>query len=387
MRVVSVDKLSPGQIVGRPLLDTDGNILLNQDVALTDAYIRAVQSKGFTRIYIKDPDAFEEVELDEDLDPVTRAKAIGALKETFKSIEHQLPPLQKLQQSKLEDVCKSETMRALMGSKGVLGDVHEAVSAILEEVLTRSTLAGLVTIRNSDTKQHEHAIDVCVVSVMIGRALRLPYARLKQLATGCLLHDIGKIFVDPAADPIRKVRQHTLLGYELLKNNEDSDILAPHVALEHHERQDGSGEPRALIGSNTVERDRSLPPPVPTLIGEVAAVANLYDNLLAGSAEQAPMTPDAAIPVIRNAAGAHLNQEIVQKFVEVTPVFPRGAEVFVRAGDYRGCIAFVSEVHREALDRPTIIIFKDQRGQPVAPIEVNLREEADVELRLITDEG
>ncbi|MBI4556980.1 MAG: HD domain-containing protein, partial [Candidatus Hydrogenedentes bacterium] len=266
MRIVSVGNLTPGQVVGRPIVDAGGKVLLNRDVVLTPEYIRALQAKEFSTIYVKGGENEPDVALDEDIDPAIRARAIKALGDTFKTIEHQLQGLRKQSFDDLTKVCASTSMRALFGKGGPIAEVFSTVNGILDEVLTRSTLAGLTSIKSADSQAYNHSIDVCVVGIMIGRAVGMTDARLKQLAVGCLLHDIGKVFVDRAANEVTQVRQHTLLGYELLKNADDPEIMAPHVALEHHERQDGNGEPRGLVGSNTIERDRALPPPIPTLI-------------------------------------------------------------------------------------------------------------------------
>jgi HD-GYP domain-containing protein (c-di-GMP phosphodiesterase class II) len=62
---------------------------------------------------------------------------------------------------------------------------------------------------------------------MIANAIGLGSRETQQLAVGCLLHDIDKLFVVPSASELSKVRQPTLLGYEILKNSPSSDILAP----------------------------------------------------------------------------------------------------------------------------------------------------------------
>jgi HD-GYP domain-containing protein (c-di-GMP phosphodiesterase class II) len=216
---------------------------------------------------------------------------------------------------------------------------------------------------------------------MIAKAINLPPDRMRQLAVGCLLHDIGKLFVDPHQNRLSQVRQHTLLGYELLKNSTSSDILAPRVALEHHEWQDGTGEPRGLRGSNTIERNRNVSGPVPTLVGEIAAVANLYDNLLSGSPSQPPMAPDQVVMAIRTAGGTNLNKEIVTLFLRLVPVFPLGTEVLVRGGELRGFTAIVKEVRPDQLDRPTIIVFKDAKGNFISPTEIDLSNKPEITIR------
>ncbi len=381
MRLVNVKNLRPGLVVGRVVLDDMGRPLLNSGVQLTENYIKALQLKGFERIYVADPESAVDVPPDEDLDPETRARAFQTLHQSIKTIEKQVTALREKSFDDLKSACGSDSIRTLVSEKGPLANLKSVVDAILDEILTRRTLGGLASIRSADAEIYQHSIDVCVVSIMIGKTAGIRDHHLKPLALGSLLHDIGKVFVDPAADQRRALRQHTLLGYELLKNSDEPDLLAPHVALEHHERQDGSGEPRGLIGSNTIERNRELPPPIPTLLGEITAVANVYDNLCSGTGGKPPMSPDTALSAIRDAAGPHLNKAVVAAFFRVVPVFPRGAEILVRSGPYRNFTGIVVEVRREQLDKPLTVLTRDSHGKAIAPVELDLLKEADVVIR------
>lgn len=371
-------------IIGRSLLDEDGKVLLNTNVSLNETYIASLSDKGIPSVYIKNLEE-EAIDLapDEDLDKAVRAHAIEVLRDTFENIENELADLRDQSFDSVQEALSSRSIRALTGSDGPLSDIGAVVAEIFKDVLTRSTLAGLTSVKSEDTRLHNHCIDVCVVAIMIGKTIELPAERMRQLATGCLLHDIGKLFIDKTANDVSQVRQHTLLGYELLKNNED--LLAPHVAFEHHERQDGSGEPRGLVGGNTIHRNRNLKPPVPTLIGEIAAVANVYDNLLSGSASRPPMTPEVVLQTMDSAAGTHLNKAIVHAFRRVVPVYPLGTDVLVRGATtvdkYHNFRGIVSRVNPNALDKPIVLLTKDNRGKGIEVTEIDLLKETSLSLR------
>ncbi|MBI4557410.1 MAG: hypothetical protein HY706_07500, partial [Candidatus Hydrogenedentes bacterium] len=129
------------------------------------------------------------------------------------------------------------------------------------------------------------------------------------------------------------------------------------------------------------ERDRALPPPIPTLIGEIGAVANVYDNLMSGSPSRPPMPPDTTLQAIRSAAGTHLNRAVVVAFLRVVPVYPLGTEVLVRSERYRGFSGLVTRVNVARLDKPTILLLHDAQGNTIAPVELNLNTEPDLEIR------
>lgn len=381
MRLVSATELKAGWIVGRAVLDATGRVLLQEGVVLSDPYIEALRAKGYTQLYIRDPEDLVEVDIEENVSPAVRIMAFQTLRDTYVAIEKEVTTLRVQSQKQIVEAFSSENVKVLLSEKGFLTSIISIASSILEEVLSRGILAGLTSIKSADTLAYDHGIDTCAVAIMIGSVAGLDNVRLRQLAVGALLHDIGKIFIEPTVQGKARIMQHTKLGYELLKNTENPDLMSPFVAYEHHEHQDGSGLPRGLRGSNTLKRDRRLPPPVPTIVGEIAAVANMYDNLLSGSDRHEPMTPDKTIKVIRDAAGKIFNKEVVAAFVRVVPVYPQGTEVIICDGKYRNFVALVSRVNRSALDRPVITLTRDNHGQRIAPEEIDLNRVRDIEIR------
>lgn len=371
MRIVPVDKLKPGQQIGRVLMDETGRVLLNKGVRLTESYIAILRGKCYRQVCIQDAHEGDiEVECEEDLSPALRSFALHTIRTAFQDIEKELDVLRDASLDDVAKVCSSDHIQALMGTTGPLASVHEVVSQILNEVMTRSTLAGLTSIKGQDARLFDHSIDVCVVAIMIGHTVHLRGAHLNELATGCLLHDIGMLFVRRGLDERQRIRHHTKLGYELLRSSPNPDLMAPHVAYEHHEHQDGTGLPRGLKSTNTLRRERGGGTPVPALIGEIAAVANVYDNLLSGDEHRPPMAPDEALAEMGRQAGTILNREVVSSFRRVVPVYPRGTQVVLRGEPYNNFLGIVSRVDPDHLDRPAVILVRDGRRKRITPTEI-----------------
>lgn len=382
MNVLLVDQLKPGFLVARDLVDANGRILLAKGVSLTAEYIEALREKGYSRLYVKEEDQ-PDVDAEEDISIIVRSRAIESLRETFDSIERELSSLRARSHEEFLKAINSQNIRALVNQKALLEKVRRLASDIIDDVLTRRTLAGLTTLKSRDGALYDHSLDVTAVAIMIGSAVNLPTSRMSQLAGGCLLHDIGMLFIPRDEDEQRRIRHHTTLGYELLKATDESEILAPYVAYEHHEHQNGTGLPRGLKGSNQIQRPRGQAGPVLTLIGEIAAVANYYDNLLSGVRGQPPMPPDKAIEDISNLAGPVFNREVVLALRRVAPVYPRGTQVMVRGEPYDRFCGLVSRVNPEQLDRPWIILARDAAGNRIEPDELDTREYPKLSLRTI----
>ncbi len=133
--------------------------------------------------------------------------------------------------------------------------LFEALSE-LEQAYT-FTLEALVAML--DAKEHataQHSQRVSRVSEWMARKLELPPAEIADIATGALLHDIGKISVPdrillkngPLTSEERAIiRGHPEAGYKILRNSKKLEQPAQ-LVLSHHERFDGNGYPRGLRG-------------------------------------------------------------------------------------------------------------------------------------------
>jgi hypothetical protein len=101
-----------------------------------------------------------------------------------------------------------------------------------------------------------HAVRSSVYSIVLGTAIKLPPFKLIELGAAAALHEIGMVRLPPqlymagrALSPQEKksITAHPILGYNLLKDRQ-VPLAVCLAALEHHERMNGSGYPRALTG-------------------------------------------------------------------------------------------------------------------------------------------
>lgn len=122
-----------------------------------------------------------------------------------------------------------------------------------------------------------HAVLVTLIALGLGRRLRVPEDTLCHLTTADLLHDVGELYLDPQTlDPdhhvtIREWRgivAQPVLGFKLLKEVGGVGAEPARAVLEHHERWDGSGYPRGVLGKDT------------SLAGHLLATAEMIAGLL-----------------------------------------------------------------------------------------------------------
>src|SRR5690606_40918653 len=76
------------------------------------------------------------------------------------------------------------------------------------------------TLFRSDNESYLHALNVCIMSSLIGLNLGLSQTQLKELAIGALLHDIGKIGMEQAEEDPTSKNHHTWRGFDIIKNKD-----------------------------------------------------------------------------------------------------------------------------------------------------------------------
>ena len=140
-------------------------------------------------------------------------------------------------------------------SRPLAGDLRGAEIVSAEEAFLGSQVGGLVRLlAEKDEYTEGHTRRVALLAVEVGEELGLPPARLRELATGGLLHDIGKLSVPdevlkkPAAlddAEYALVQKHTVWGDALLGRLGFSPRIR-RLVRDHHERLDGTGYPNGV---------------------------------------------------------------------------------------------------------------------------------------------
>lgn len=395
MLLLSVDDLKPGMRLGRGIWTADSQLLLGPGVVLKDEFIRQIAQRGYSSVWIEDEDT-QDIPYQENLSEATRLAAISSMIEVFNAAS---PITRALKQESIVEVKK--TLRGgrfheVLRNHPALDQLIDSIEKVVDEVLHLDVLSGLQSIRSHDAYTFHHCLDMAVGALMIGRRLFFNRDQLRNLATGCVLHDIGKIFVDDAIlnkpgmlnpEEFKRMKDHTVLGYLLIKDNLRIGILPAHIAYQHHERQDGTGYPRGLRGNNKIRTGRErYGGGRMTMMGEIAAVADFYDACCSDRPYRKGFPPDRVWQMIRERAGTHFNREIADVFLASLPVYPVGISVVVTEGRYQWYRGVVAHVSPAALDQPVVRLLYNPKGRHIDPFEIDLRKE-DARIRGIVREG
>lgn len=161
-----------------------------------------------------------------------------------------------------------------------------------------------------DKETHGHTDRVTEMTVQLARRMGLGDAELAQLRRGALLHDIGKMAIPDSillkSGPLTPeeweiMRRHPTYAYELL-----APIAYLRPALDipyaHHEKWDGTGYPRGLVGEQ-----------IP-LAARIFAVVDVWDALTSDRPYRRAWTPERARGYIVEQSGRHFDPKVVGQF-------------------------------------------------------------------------
>ncbi|MDN4070769.1 HD domain-containing phosphohydrolase [Paenibacillus sp. FSL R5-0407] len=338
MRFISVEDIEPGQLLGKTVYSANGTVLLSAGIQLTVYMINTLKRIGVTMLYIKDPD-YEDIEIEDVLSESTKQAVFREMSETLEAVRS--------------------------GKEWNPRKISASVDHLLEDVLNhKEVMVQLTEIRTADNAAYLHAVNVCLVSAMIGLNLGLNFGQLKDLAIGALLHDIGKSKPLPEdADPEDVKLHHAWRGFEILKHKREFNLLIAHTALQHHERLNGTGLPRGL---NKEEIH---------LFPKIVAAANMYDNLIGGggSGGQRPMLPHEACEQLMACSEQTLDRDVLVEFTRIVSVYPNGTAVRLSTKE----TGVVVSQHRGLPGRPSVRVIRGS-GEDMEVKEVDLATETTV---------
>lgn len=347
MRRIDIDKVETGSRLARSVYNSNGQTLLSQGTLLSSDFIERLKELGFSSVYIEDG-FIDDVSLDNLISEETRNQAVACVKEVMANIRSE------------------QTFQACK--------VKKVVSDIVEELLVNGKMMmNLSDIRSFDDYTFFHSVNVTVLSITIGMTLFYPRQKLLDLGLGVLLHDVGKtqiplgILNKPGKltdEEFGFVQKHTWFGFEILRNHPEIKITSSHVALQHHERIDGSGYPRQLKGNDILEYAR------------ISAIADVYDALVHDRCYRRKLPIHKVYEYFVEQTNSQFDSHFLDRFIQKIALYPQGTKVLLNDGR-SGFVIKQSDVPT----RPLVRLFW-QHGQELAkPVELNLQDEGSLSIK------
>ncbi|MDR2690026.1 MAG: HD-GYP domain-containing protein [Azoarcus sp.] len=381
IKLIPIDKLQVGMYVHDLNCGwIEHNFLRNRFLVNDEKTRQKIIALGTHEIYIdvsKGADIAEEAP--------TLEETRHAVDAQIKAIAHKEPPIPPKPATLGEERQRARKLHAEANRivQGMMSDIRlgkqielEQIEPVVERIVDsifrhQDALLPLAQLKNHDEYTFQHSVSVCALLTSFARALELPREIIREIATGALLHDVGKATVpDEVLNKPGKLtdaefecmKSHVVQSKLILEATPGISPIALAVAAQHHERYDGSGYPNKLKGEEI------------SLYGQMGSIVDVYDAITSNRCYHKGMPPTEALRKLLEWSKFHFKPELVQTFIRALGIYPTGSLVRLESGR----LAIVEEQHIESLMQPTVkIIFHTRGGHYLQPETLDLRRTQD----------
>jgi HD-GYP domain-containing protein (c-di-GMP phosphodiesterase class II) len=169
------------------------------------------------------------------------------------------------------------------------------------------------SLQEKSWETEKHTMRLRAIVTRLAKALDLSRAVIDDLALLAALHDIGKIAIPDdilnKPGPLTEeewtiMKRHPEIGYRIARTSPELVSIAEYI-LSHHERWDGKGYPRGLVGENI---------PLPA---RLLSVADAFDAMTSDRPYRKAMSAQQALAELERNAGTQFDPDVVAAFVEM----------------------------------------------------------------------
>ena len=314
MRYVELKDVQPGNVVGLPVYNNNGRLLINTGAILNAKNIKKLKELNISAISIEDKIS-EGIDVSDNISQKIKNKTVKHLK----------------------------TLN--------IDKIEKDAAKIVNEIIDCNELYEYFNIKTFENFTYEHSLSVATYSAMMGYACGFDISEIKDLTLAGLLHDIGKYAIDKAIiekngklteKEYTEIKKHPAFGYNMVQSNYNLKSTVKVSILEHHENEDGSGYPRHLTGKNIYK------------FAKIIHIADVYDAIISKRPYKDKASSKEAINYIISQTGTMFDETYVNTFIQIIPAFPRGS--IVKLNDGREAIVLRND--KSHIEQPDIRIIE-----------------------------
>lgn len=291
MRFSTVTKLRCDDRVALPVVGASGTILVTPNSLLTESIIIRLSALGCRGVYVFDSLTIDYEKICDSLDVL-------------------------IEDSRNWSVSQKDDFWYL-GNEIVNQTVSGNFGAITKRIFNLASY---------DNETFRHCYSVAVCSVVIALVTKRDANDVKLLAIAGLLHDVGKVQIDPKIlfkkAPLTKkefsiIKRHPSMGYEMFAGQENVSVYVQLAILQHHENENGSGYPAGLRSEGIC------------FTAKIIHVSDVYDALMTKRCYKDAVCPVDVYKYFTANKGVLFDCESVEALLAIASLFPIGLRVLL----------------------------------------------------------
>lgn len=332
-------RLRPGMVLGQDVYNYANQIVVKKGTVLDERTIDRLRRFEILRYLVED-------------EVVDMYESNRFHRSSYSERIQSSPEFQKFQKDYDEEVLTFQNMLNRVVEKHQKLEpeamYRQVVNLLKDTGNTINAFDMVQNLRHYDDSTYAHSINVGLISSVFADWLGFEGEEKKTLTVAGILHDIGKtrmpltIIQKPGKlsnEEYKIIKKHTELGFQILTENR-LDYHIRYAALQHHERNDGSGYPQGLA-------TRHIDP-----YAKIISIVDVYDAMTSPRVYRGPMCPFDVIEIFEQEGLQKYESEYILTFLR------RIAESYlnenVKLSDGRvGRLVFINE---RALSRPTVLV-------------------------------
>ena len=324
---VEIEELIAGMVLEQAVEDKAGHSLIERGTVLDDFHIDYLQGSGVSGVYVRGKEAAPEPTVEELVDSLTDA----AQEEIDKN---RVPDRASLV---LSEAVKKRIYEGIeyiyhnTDSEDFESAAHSVTEDLLGAISANNAVAlDLDQIKICDEYTFKHSVDVAAMAMTIGKNYGLTHRELREIGLSGLLHDLGKTKVPEEVlnkperltpEEFEVMKQHSLFGYQILKEKATFSEGVLMGVLEHHEKSNGNGYPLKMSGDQIHK------------YAKIISVADVFDALVTARPYKDAFPKREAIEMIMSMT-QEMDITAMKSFLDILILYPVDSVVHLSNGEY-----------------------------------------------------
>ncbi len=337
--------LEEGMKIDQSIIDKTGRVLIARGTLLDSYLIDGLRRLGINGVYVREGEDAEPTTTADDVVSVQAQKTIDRLEVADRTRV-------KLSESVKNRVKEGMAYLYSNTDSADLADATKSIAAdLLKAIEDNDALAiDIGMLKVSDEYTFKHSVDVATMAMVVGKKMGLTQEEVYDIGVAGLLHDIGKskipneVLNKPGRltdEEFAIMKQHPLLGYNILKNNEALKDTIKYAVLQHHEKINGKGYPMGAEAETI------------TAFAKILAVVDIYDALVTERPYKEAFSQRDAVEMLM-AMTYELDMAALKGFLGSVILYPVGCIVELSNGEK----AKVVENFTDYILRPKVVEIK-----------------------------